>query len=207
MAIEMTIDRLKGYYDQLRKALPLHVKDGFGIAIAGGCVRDTLLKRPIKDIDIMIEVRSWYNDPHETEEDIDYIVEQLDKLFFTKGQCKSAISVESRRGRYSGSHMDLASVWGWEHGFNDYPVDVLFVAQHPSDEIKEQFDFGICQAWVGFYGLETTRAFWKDQTDKTITYLRKDGVTSPAQLEACGKHATRLLAKYPGWKLLGISAV
>lgn len=192
----LDIFRLQGFYEQIKKAVGPH----YPLCIAGGAVRDILCKKPVKDLDIFVQVSDWEEDPEAAEEEIAHVVEQLNMLFFSKGYSKSEISVAKRTGAsYGNSHIEIAEVWAWKSGFNDMAVDVVFICHEPSIAVTDGFDFGICQAWVGFYGLKTTPAFWKDYNNKTLTYMFNRHKDNEKQYKSSQEHLVRLLEKFPGW--------
>ena len=198
----LTIERLTEYYSRIRKALPFCAAS---IAIAGGAVRDVICGKRIKDIDLFIEVWDWKDDPVRAVKEIDAVTDALNKLFYEFGKVKSITEVLDQDAEsYKNSCAKIAEVWGWPHGFHDMSWDVVFVSCDVTDYITESFDLGLCQAWIGFYGLKTTRQFWKDYHNKTITYLREQGST-PEQLKASQVRVRRLLEKYEGWKTRNIT--
>jgi hypothetical protein len=194
----LTIERLQSFHTQMAQALYLSGSPNMPCAIAGGCVRDILCKKPIKDIDILITVSDWELDlkaAKEAEEEIEFAVERLNKLFCCKGVSKSDFHVEDPKHEgnpYKGA--TIAEVWSWKNGFNDMECDVLFVSMEPLGYIREAFDFGICQTLVGHYGLRTTPAFWKDYHNQTLTFGLED-----SRRESSKEHLKRLLDKFSGW--------
>lgn len=198
----LTIARLTEFYAQLKRALP-----DMSLAIAGGSVRDILCNRQVKDFDIFIQVADWKIDPGEAAEEIGFAVDKLNALFFDHGVCKSSKQVSNgSRESYGNSHIEIAEVWAWTHGFNDMPCDIVFVDHEPAVAVTDGFDFGICQAWVGHYGLRTTRAFWKDYYNKTLTYMFNRHPGNEKQYKSSQEHLIRLLEKFPRWKPRDIAA-
>lgn len=192
----ITIARIQEFYARIKKVLP-----EYPIAFAGGCVRDVICNRPVKDFDLYIQITDWdHESPLEASEDIDTCISRLDKLLFSDGKPKSKghdITDEEARS-YKDSHIRICDVWGYDHAFNDMPCDVIFVKDELTVTFEDGFDFGLCQAWVGHYGLRTTKWFWRDYHNKIITYM-----FSPAdqrQYKASQEHLARILPKYPGWR-------
>lgn len=193
----ITIARLMGFYKSLCKM----VGTAYPLCIAGGAIRDVLCKKPVKDFDIFIQITDWEDEPEEASGDIDFIVSQLNRLFFGEGYSKSSTSVKQRGSKsYGDSHIEIAEVWAWEHGFNDMPCDVIFISHEPAVAVTDGFDFGICQAWIGFYGLRTTSNFWKDYHNQTLTYMFNRHSGNEEQYKSSQAHLVRLLEKFPGWK-------
>lgn len=157
-------------------------------------------EREVKDFDIFVQVPDWEDDPCEASELIDDVVRAVNDLFYQQGGPKSESlqDIEKEEG-YGG--YDIYSVWGWTHGFNSMPCDIVFIRDEPIAHLK-QFDFGLCQALVSpSFGLRTTGAYQRDAIDKTITFL-----LGPEERDRSRAHLHRFLPKYQGWKVRGISA-
>lgn len=192
----ITIARIQEFYSRVKRVLP-----EFPLAFAGGCVRDVICGREVKDFDLYIQVTDWEEtSPAEADSDIDLCIERLNKLLFSSGKTKSrGIEIENEEARsYKDSHITIYDVWGYEHAFNDMPCDVIFVKDDLQTVFEDSFDFGICQAWVGHYGLRTTKWFWKDYHNKTITYMFNP--IDAKQYASSQAHLARILPKYPDWR-------
>lgn len=190
------------WHAQIREALK---GSGVSIAFAGGCVRDLICKRPVKDLDLIV---SFDDEDTEIAETIENTVVELDKLL--RLTCKPArdegrLHVDTSAS--SSSSEFLYTVWKYKEAFGMYPMDILFVTEPIKDYIETEFDFAICQAWVGYGGLHTTRGFWRDYHAQTLTYLQKKeyASTDETKRKSCLPHAQRLLAKFEGWKLRGFT--
>lgn len=197
--MKLTIPRLQQFYDQLKRSM-----EDCTIIIAGGAVRDALNGREVKDLDVYIQCGlDWDKDPCDVAEEVESVIFTWNKQFFSKGKCLSEEIVDGGQGAYKG--ISIQTVWHWDHACGDLPLDLIFVNRDPSTVVKQEFDFGICQAWVGHYGLKTHPAYWTDSLNRTITYLRP---TASASLRVKSQeHAGRILTKYPGWKCRGITPI
>ena len=130
--------------------------------IAGGYLRDTLLNKPVKDIDVfMIPARLLDFDMDEAlllahdenmEVDMENVYETIDNTI----------------------NDDICMVANKVVGNIRYPYNFIFLNQHVSPQaVLDSFDFGICQIGID-ENMEviTTPEFWKDSLDKTYTLLK-----------------------------------
>jgi len=185
----LTVPRLAEFYNRLKR-LPTLQK--CSIVFAGGCVRDILCQKPVKDLDLFIQVPAdWTTETVEAIELMDECVGALNKYFYESGVSKSNLVVE---GNTRSGGAKVYHVWAWSHTFADLPMDLIFVNDDPHTYVKTEFDFGICQAWYGYGGLHTTSAYRTDYLNKTITFIG-----DPTMKEFCANHAMRLAAKFPNW--------
>ena len=150
--------------------------------IAGGCLRDHYLERPVADIDIFVP-----DDETGAAGVIRYdrpvLAKSVPKPYFTHDSDVRQI------GYYESAEERLT------------PVNLIHVSSYactPWDQI-ERFDFGICQIAFDGQQLFMTSAFGRDVKERTFTYLRQE--PSEAQHEASMGRFERLSLKYPGWKL------
>jgi hypothetical protein len=179
------------------------IKGRAPLVIAGGSVRDVLNNRPVKDIDVFMQVPDWEHDPLQASELIDEVVAAVGKLFYSPGVSRETVIVNDpdAEGDASDISYDIHSVWHWTCGFNCMPVDIVFIKEDPA-KCYEAFDFGLCQALVSpVYGLRTSRAYQRDSLNREITFL-----LNAAQRDRSRVHLSHFLPKYPGWKVRGIAA-
>lgn len=192
----LTMQRIGELFQRLRSWPGV---DKYSMALAGGCVRDAYMGLPIKDFDLFVTTpTNWQEDPFEAGEEINVLTSILDNHLYSKGVPVGNRILLGEDLGLKPSAVDNAkvfTVWHWAHAFHNLPLDVIFTYESPSDHVKKDFDFGICQAWYGVGGLKTTRAFQKDYFNKTITYLLDDA-SRPHKMD----HANRLKARFPGWK-------
>lgn len=198
----ITIQRLMSFCNTLKKASP-----DISLVCAGGAVRDILNNRPVKDFDFFVQLSAdWEKSPGDAAEEIDDLISYWNRVFYSQGLIRETQIVPLHNdGRDSSlasdvSGCDIHSVWHWDHGFNDMPCDIVFVRHEPAKCI-DNFDFGICQAYVsGNYGLRTSRAYQRDAFDKRITYVGSD-----EGRERSRRHLNNFYPKYDGWKVSGIT--
>lgn len=199
--MKLTIERLKTFYSQLRKPI-----DSTSVIIAGGSVRDALNGRDVKDLDVYVQLSyDIEEDSLDAADEIDTVVEAWNKVFFSEGKCISTSDApdRGRKDTKYGGLVSIKDVWHWKSGLGDLPVDLIFVNRDPALVVKEEYDFGICQAWVGHYGLKTLPAYWSDSFNRTITYLDRHRAGTSMHTKS-REHAARILAKYPGWRTRNI---
>jgi len=116
--------------------------------VAGGAVRDYLMKRVPKDIDIFITMK---------EVDIDKLLDEANCLGWTDPQ------LVGNPGAY-GANRKVAVVIG--ANVFGYRVELIFQGEASGEEIVKGFDFGICQHWydgevnpiAAEYGIHSTNA-------------------------------------------------
>lgn len=161
----------------------------FEFVIAGGAVRDLLHEKPIKDIDV------WINLKHNC-----MPTELLDKLKpkFENFQVKGDLN------RYENT------TYGCEH--KGHKVDLIFDNWHNPiydnlnsyvGEVLRRFDIGLCRAAIvqdRIFNTPTvvkTREFTFDSLDKTLTILKAGNWT---ELErTITDHLPRIREKYPDY--------
>jgi hypothetical protein len=157
----------------------LHAAGIHSAILAGGCVRDALFGKPIKDIDIFV-----------SEEDADSM--KLSKALSRSVQklnCTSYAEIP-----------DVSSVFDVEVSAGEIPVQIVSMknGMSPVERIST-FDFGFCQ--VGYNGKEViaTEHFKSDFSNKTISLVycedQKEYGRSMARYE-------RLKTKYPEFNLI-----
>lgn len=195
----LTVERLTSFGRTMKQA----IKAAAPLVIAGGAVRDVLNNRPVKDIDVFMQVPDWEHSAFEASELIDEVVAAVNKLFYSSGSPRESLTIEAESGEASDISYDIHSVWHWAHGFNNLPCDLVFIKEDPA-ACYEAFDFGLCQALVSpAYGLRTSRAYHQDALNRKITYLL--GSQGEEQRQRAKRHLNRFLPKYSGWKVSGIA--
>jgi hypothetical protein len=152
--------------------------------IAGGALRDTIMQKPVSDIDIFVKAQGAYTEAH------------LKTLF---GDGVEMVSKEWTT-QY-GEHLpELDSVWdikrrdGQHHPFQ---IIALNMDVTP-DTTVARFDFGICRVAHNGKQLLITDAFASDADNHTFTALR---VHNKGSTWDRYYRFTEKGAKYDGWKL------
>jgi hypothetical protein len=171
--------KVQYYYDilaSLQQALP------HKIHIAGGAVRDTILGRPIRDIDIFTQATTGDEAAALLRSDFGYV------------------KVEER-GTYLGfSDPIVVRVAKFEKDGEFIPVSLIGLKESLTiEENIKRFDFGICMAaWDGGE-FKTTDAFKRDVGRRTFTLCR---AANDAQFSYSMNRYSKLTAdRYNGWTL------
>jgi Poly A polymerase head domain len=163
--------------DALQRAIPGSVH------IAGGAVRDTLLDRPIKDIDIFV--------PHTAGEEAAALLRS--QFGYVKvGEWKQYLDF---------SDPLVERVAKFEKADETIPVCLIGLtkALDPHDNVA-RFDFGVCMAaWAGGDSMITSNAFKRDIESKTFTLCRADNYAQFAYSMVRFKKLTA--DRYKDWKL------
>ena len=149
---------------------------------AGGCLRDTLLERPVKDYDLFIEYDDWYN-----------AMVVLSQEF--PGNIGLKHCTNEAMGAYGSGEARIAEVDS-RLLLGDYIVDFIRLPEnYPLDKVVEEFDTGISK--VSFDGkLRITPEFYKDVAEKTITVYRVNGTG-----DRLVNRLSRLEEKYPEFRV------
>jgi Poly A polymerase head domain len=126
--------------------------------IAGGAVRDTILNRPIKDIDVFLDYRH-----------IDTAAEMLHSKFGYAGETREWTKYQDF------SDPVVVHVTNFEKTGETIPLSLIGLDEpKPMQMNADRFDFGICMAaWDG-EKVYTANAFDTDVANKTFTLLRAD---------------------------------
>jgi hypothetical protein len=187
----LTIQKLMDFRRELAKGLDMDV------IIAGGAPRDLFHGKPVKDIDVFVGGEA----PWDLEERVIKVL-GLETLAYTKstdsydGQKRNVLQrvtdfhalADFKTGFVPDSH---------PVGFYGAPVQVISTLPPPRDVVRDEFDFGLCEIWIGEEGLRWTKRFWHDHERKRLT-LRKGGEVSSERLE-------RLCRKYIDYSVVGLS--
>jgi hypothetical protein len=129
--------------------------------IAGGYIRDTLLHKPVKDIDVfMIPAEHLHFEASTAEQ----LAADEDMVVTSESSELSEASLND--------HICLTT--GIVKGNIRYPYNFVFLDTYVTpDAILNTFDFGICQIGID-ENMEVLAfpEFWKDVLNKTVTLLR-----------------------------------
>lgn len=148
--------------------------------IGGGALRDLMLDRPVKDIDIFVQA-TGHQDLH------DYLL--------AKGYRRTAFA----SSQYLGGDLECVRASEYALGFG-IPINVVELLSFVSlPGALDRHDFGLCQ--IGFDGntLMKSAAFERDVANKTLTLIRCE---SSIQFNRSMRRAERLRQKYPEHQLV-----
>jgi Poly A polymerase head domain len=170
------------YYDGILEALQRAIPGS--VHIAGGAVRDTILERPIKDIDIFLADAGG-----------DAAAALLRSKF-------GYVKVGEWKQYLDFSDPMVTRVAKFEKADETIPICLIGLKEDltPADNIV-RFDFGVCMAaWAGGDGpMFTADDFERDSESKTFTLCRADNY---AQFAYSMVRYEKLTAdRYSGWEL------
>lgn len=171
---------------------PLEAIFGTGNAvIAGGAVRDALIARPSKDIDIFVPVPDF--------EHLEFRLRMgLPKADFTEVRSWDPAYAHW----FKGSDTTLLGVTTWKVRGVDAPVQIMGVVPTPdpdtsfADWVVSRADFGLCRAGYSIGNLITPNDFCSDLHQRRLTLLRADNVEQHA---ASMRRLRRLAKKLPDY--------
>jgi hypothetical protein len=156
-----------------------HAIQSFGeeaVALAGGCIRDTLFNAPIKDVDL-------------------YILVSFQSRQFTTAIASPIIHEVINAD--SLSNVDTSSMRVFRH--EEHPdVDIIFINSQVYSSLSlffiEAFDCSLCQVWYNFKtGFGASDLFKTGRQRKTnYWYNARNSFTS-------SDHRARVEHKYPTW--------
>lgn len=133
------------------------------VVISGGCIRDTVLGKPVKDIDIFISYRE---------------VEDYLSLFGkTIKDCKTTFYWEGKKERQDYENVDIVGTYELtiSNDFNDFEVNIIAMnANYSREQICNRHAFGICRCALDKDGFYFSPEFKKDFRNKTMTLFRTE---------------------------------
>jgi hypothetical protein len=170
------------FYDNILEALQRAIPGS--VHIAGGAVRDTILDRPIRDIDIFL--------PHTAGDPAAALLRT--KFGYVK------VGEWAQYAHFSDPM--VVRVAKFEKADESIPICLIGLAEglNPYDNIA-RFDFGVCMAaWAGgSTSMITNGSFKRDVESKTFTLCRADNL---AQFSYSMVRFEKLTAnRYTDWKL------
>lgn len=168
-------------YDRLLNLLTWGGDTRYSV-IAGGAVRDWLLGREVKDIDVWV--------PAVPGMDYQPLLEKVYGPVQVMPTYTGRVGVERV---YHGGNL--------EH--DGLPVQVIEFSEYSAlpafrQEVVDQFDFGLCRAGYGLHGLMITQEFLADVENHRFTLLRCD---DQSDFDRSTARYNRLRQKYPGYTL------
>lgn len=190
------------------------------VAIAGGATRDLLHNVPVKDIDVFIQMDSGltWRDGYGVEcHDIVSNGELYGRWYTGCEELAAALHSEwngtwhdteddsliDNLGNAKGYGYGAFSLVDFPPGFRMYPVQLVFIDQHPEENIRNHFDWGLSQVWVTPNQLRWTSAYYRDRDLNTLTYL-PSVEPNPQRVRSSWDRLERLKLKYPKRKLVGV---
>lgn len=184
--MELLVDTLnrsnrKAQFDHLLMCMQTVGFDSDKVAIAGGAIRDTLLGKPVKDIDILVGQHANLT----REQSINMIQE------FSDYEAEPM-------GNASGYNSD---VWRVPPFQDEFPLPIEIILLDSSlDARLDSFDYDICKVAYNRNGLMLSTQFVRAVETATIRPL-EGRLLSPWGNET--NHLARIREKYPeseGWK-------
>jgi hypothetical protein len=160
-----------------------------GCIIGGGAVRDTLLGRPVKDIDVFVQA-----DPADLR--LPMIQQALGSLGFSEQwmiqQALGSLGFSEQRV-VTGEYPD-ALIADFLMPDGHPPIQVITLGRDPVDDVHH-YDFGLSQCFVTPNGLFVTDKHTTDFLDRTITYTGSADTAIEARRRSA-KRLARLREKY-----------
>ena len=155
---------------------------GFPSAIvAGGCVRDEIFGKPVKDIDVFVsyaDVARWYTTDH-------------------IAHFENAIGRKVTKEDWS-TYMDIPdvdSVYSVHSLTKELPVQIIVMKKGLSPVQRiDQLDFGFCQVFANGKDVFATDEFYDDLRNKTITLVHCE---HQHEFDRSWVRLNRLMKKYP----------
>lgn len=145
--------------------------------ITGGFIRDSILGKKPKDIDVFFRYCS----------DEDYLDETFDDLHCAKLEGATYMPQD-----------EVSSIW--DDFSDETPVQYIMLQKNVYfEERVRQFDFGFCQCWYDGNKLHTTEAFDKDIAEGTMTLTFCEDYV---QFKRSMRRAERFKVKFPDRKLV-----
>lgn len=168
-------------------------------AIAGGAIRDHLLNRPVKDVDIFAEHRG-------TERNLELLREAMGDAWAVKRVAGELEFIYARTmpevaevydfWKRSGSDDDIFTIQ------QDWKYQVVFLnPPHVGIEnVLDRFDIGLCKVGITLEHkpIAFTMDFMWDFSNQRITIVKP---LEGSAMEAARDHATRIQTKYAGWPI------
>lgn len=144
--------------------------------IGGGALRDSILGRPIKDVDVLLRAKDH---------------EHLDSELTT--YVRPPIIVQHGYGR-----ADMYGCWNVKEQLCGYDVQLILADFEDLHDLAHTFDIGLCRVTYDGTELYVSPEFTQDAADKAFRIRRAD---NQYELERSLRRVTRLQQKYPEFEL------
>ena len=167
----------------------LQMEYGIFPFIAGGSIRDTILAKKVKDIDLWITIPDWIVEKAG--------VDRLTLLGEISGREGWTFSgVDNNDSGADPEGRGIIGVYEYQFDSVEQPYNIIVLNEdRPPMEIMREFDFGICQVGINPYGIGiVNKEFVEDVKNKTFTQTREQ---SPERKQ---ERLRRLQQKFPDFK-------
>lgn len=144
--------------------------------IGGGAIRDSILNRPIKDVDVFLRAK-----------DHNY---SLDSELTKRIRCSPQTLAYGRP--------DMHGAWDFIQQIETYPVQLILADFEDLEDLAHTFDIGLSRATYDGTRIYVSPEFTKDVQDKAFRVRRAD---NQYELERSLKRVQRHLEKYPEFGL------
>lgn len=150
--------------------------------IAGGALRDIFFNKPVKDVDIFVELD---RDTINTDTFLEEVANTLESVLEEDSDVKLIAA-----STYSGTDLDRDILCIFNIVVNSKTYDIIFIARGSVPAV-EKFDVNICQIYYDGYKVITTSAFDDCVETKTIKVLNVN------RKDRGRKRLERMQAKFP----------
>jgi len=168
------------------------------IIIAGGAVRDFVMGKPYRDIDIWIpEVKKG-----QKAFTLEAVIPQ--QLEFGDDDNISSTPLDLADQPRDNPYEDVKGILSvHDMYYKGTQYQLIFVPDNPKELVENHFDFGFCRIFHDGHKIHTTKAFETDRDNKTLTY--DISTMDRANIEKIEKvRGPKLLKKYPDFTLIKV---
>lgn len=172
MNVFQHLDVLDKIMEEVRRSFP-----GSTPIVGGGFLRDAILQRPIKDVDIFLRG-------------------------YDHGYCLSssplvkAVRCSPQTAAYG--RKDMYGAWDFLHPLEGYQVQLILTDFNSLEDLAHTFDLGISRVTYDGKRLYTSLDFLEDAEDKKFRIRRADNFY---ELQRTYRRIERLWEKYPDFTL------
>jgi len=192
--------------------------------IAGGALRDLIVEKQVKDVDIFVSDMDmnvniiengqlqklaetlgivYLNEDEESDRDfvrVDNDFKQVKTDIFdrnVKAAIKSSeyMDGDDQRSIYESFINYIVTV-----KYNSVLYQLIFIEAPTKQYVYNDFDFGICKIFFDGNKLTVTEEFWYDLENKQITFAGK--FSTGQAIHTLFVHRENMVKKFPGWKVV-----